>query len=277
MNASVHEATGVSPAQLLFGNSITLDRGVLVPSTSDGKDINLSDWAKQMLDKQEELLTIAKQKQSDQNSYKIKSLLAKEGESYTEYPVNSYVLVDYHNRPPSKLHTNLKGPLRVVSFDKSIYVLQDLVTNRQQNIHVSNLRPFVFDPNVTDPRLVANADKQMFDVERIISHTGTPRNKKNMTFVVQWVGYEPDDTSVQSWADLRDNIKFHEYLMSKGWGKHISKKFIMPPDSNDEHQIENNNINNIQSMDVDVDNDEYSDNEPSSMDIDTEHDVMGSL
>jgi transposase InsO family protein len=177
------------------------------------------------------------------------------------YPVNSYVLVDYHNKPPSKLHTNSKGPLRVVSFDKSIYVLQGLVTNRQQNIHVSNLRPFIFDPNVTDPRLVANA------------HTGHPRNKKSMTFVVQWVGYEPDDTTVQSWADLRDNVKFHE-LMKHNFGKYISKKFIMPPNPEDVHQPLQNNINDFQSNDI---SNESSDDGPSRMDIDTENDVMGSL
>lgn len=270
MNASVHDAIGVSPAQLLFGNSITLDRGVIIPSTSDGKEVNLSDWAKQMLDKQEELLKVAQQKQSDQNSHKIQSLIAKEGENYTEYPVNSYVLVNYHNRPPSKLHTNLKGPLRVVSFDKSIYVLQDLVTNRLQNIHISNLRPFLFDQTVTDPRLVANADKQMFDVERIVSHTGHPRKKSTMTFTVEWVGYGPDETTVQPWADLRDNVKLHEYLIAHGFGKYISKKFIQPHDN--QIQNDNHNVNAIQSMncvDVDSDNDSIND-----MDIVNEDEIV---
>jgi len=31
LNATVHESIGVSPAQLLFGNAIDLDRGLFTP------------------------------------------------------------------------------------------------------------------------------------------------------------------------------------------------------------------------------------------------------
>ena len=34
MNASVHSSIGVSPAQLLFGNAVTLDRGIFLPHAS---------------------------------------------------------------------------------------------------------------------------------------------------------------------------------------------------------------------------------------------------
>jgi len=32
-NAEVHESLGVSPAQILFGNAMTLDRGIFLPHT----------------------------------------------------------------------------------------------------------------------------------------------------------------------------------------------------------------------------------------------------
>ncbi len=58
--------------------------------------------------------------------------------------------------------------MRVVSSDGAAYVLQDLVTNRTQNVHVSKLHPFNFYPEITDPRLIVNQEKQSYDVEQII-------------------------------------------------------------------------------------------------------------
>jgi hypothetical protein len=48
------------PAELLFGNAITLDRNVLLPITaiSDNRKV-LSEWASNMLLKQKELIDIA--------------------------------------------------------------------------------------------------------------------------------------------------------------------------------------------------------------------------
>jgi len=51
MRAEPNEVIGVSPAQLLFGNSIQLDRGILLPNLpQDGveEEVALSDWADDM-------------------------------------------------------------------------------------------------------------------------------------------------------------------------------------------------------------------------------------
>jgi hypothetical protein len=48
---------------------------------------------------------------------------------HTEYPINSYVLVHYRTgSPPSRLHTNWRGPLRVVKGNNFRYTLYDLVS-----------------------------------------------------------------------------------------------------------------------------------------------------
>lgn len=227
MNASVHESIGVSPAQLLFGDAITLDRGFLLPQTSDKEEeqIPLSEWASRMLKKQEELLSIAKSNQQDKDMYHIAMHSAKENEKYTEYPLNSYVLVNYHDRPPTKMHTHLKGPVRVVSFNKANYTVQDLVTNRLQKIHVSKLRPFVYDKRYTDPRTVANSDRQSFDVQEIISHTGSKRQKSQMTFRVRWMGYSAEDDTWEPWSNLRTNAILHQYLRDNGMTSIVPKNF----------------------------------------------------
>ncbi len=223
MNASVHDSIGVSPAQLLFGNAITLDRGILLPFNSNSSEqISLSEWASKMLLKQEELLKIAKANQLEKDTYHIAS--NKKGE-VTHYPENSYVLVDYHDRPPSKLHTVLKGPMRVVSNDKANYTLQDLVTNRMQNVHVSKLRPYNFDDRFEEPRNVANRDRQFFDVERIIEHTGHKGRKSSMRFHVKWVGY--DDQTWEPWDNLKSNAVLHEYLRQNNMERLIPKSYTV--------------------------------------------------
>jgi hypothetical protein len=226
MNASVHDTIGVSPAQLLFGNAITLDRGILLPQVNNSSEqMSLSEWASKMLLKQEELLNIARTNQLQKDTMHIAERSKLKDGEMTEYPVNSYVLVDYHDRPPSKLHTHLKGPLRVVSHEKSNYSLQDLVTNRIQNVHVSKLRPYNFDERFDEPRVVANKDRQVFDVEQITEHTGHRSRKSDMRFHVKWIGY--DDKTWEPWENLRSNKVLHDYLRSKGMEKLIPKSYQM--------------------------------------------------
>ena len=101
--------------------------------------------------------------------------------SVTEYLDNSYVLVEYVERPPSKLHPRLQGPFRVISHIGTRYLLQNLVTDIISDYHVSRLRPYLFDEDLDeDPKSVANRDEQMFPVEAIIEHTGTAKNRKEL-------------------------------------------------------------------------------------------------
>lgn len=224
INASVHESIGVSPAQLLFGNAITLDRGIFLPQSelNSTDTINLSEWVNKMYDMQAKLLSLAREKQEKTNVYHIAENDIDESE-VTVYPVNSYVLVDYFDRPPSKLHTQHKGPLRVVSFKDATYTLQDLVTGKLQKVHISKLRPFHFDADHTDPRKVAVADQQESDVEQILAHTRLQGNKKDMEFLVKWSDGGPN--LWLPWMELRNNSKLHEYLIEQGKESLIPKQY----------------------------------------------------
>ena len=63
-----------------------------------------------------------------------------------QFPINSYVMAKYENhhehRPPTKLHPIKKGPFRVVNYTGSIYTVQNLVTMKNEDYHVTNLEPF---------------------------------------------------------------------------------------------------------------------------------------
>ena len=62
LNTEVHSSTGVSPAQLLFCNSIALVRGLFLPkNVTENKEVNLSDWTARLLNFQSRALTIARQ------------------------------------------------------------------------------------------------------------------------------------------------------------------------------------------------------------------------
>ena len=62
MMAEPNEVIGVSPAQLLFGNLIQLDRGIILPNLPKKgveAEIALSDWADKMFEAQRVLLDTA--------------------------------------------------------------------------------------------------------------------------------------------------------------------------------------------------------------------------
>jgi len=59
LNADTRESIGVSPAQLLFGDSIQLNRGIFLPNNQNSSE-NISDWMQKMLDSQSELIHVAR-------------------------------------------------------------------------------------------------------------------------------------------------------------------------------------------------------------------------
>jgi hypothetical protein len=65
MMAEPNEVTGVSPAELLFGNMIKLDRGIFLPQLAESEhvEVALSDWADAMFSAQKTLLDIATHRQ----------------------------------------------------------------------------------------------------------------------------------------------------------------------------------------------------------------------
>ena len=56
LNSEVHDSIGVSPAQLLYGNAIDLDRGIFLPFDAVPKESNLSKFTQNMLSTQNRLL-----------------------------------------------------------------------------------------------------------------------------------------------------------------------------------------------------------------------------
>ena len=227
INTQVHSVTQVSPAQIIYGNSIDLDRVILRDKddpiiTRHQEKMNLSDWTAKMLNAQADIIKIAQEHQEEHDVHHISMHTAER----TEFPINSYVLVQYENiehKPPSKLHPQLRGPYQVVNYTGSIYTVRNLVTNKLEDFHVTNIRHFEYDPLVVDPRKVANIDQDMVDINDITKHTGTPNRRANMKFLVHW---SDGEETWEPWSNVRRTEAFHKYFEQNNMKHLIPREFF---------------------------------------------------
>ena len=234
MNASVHTTLGVSPAQLVFGNAVRLDRNLLpeipLQIRHSGQAVNV--YLNDLLETQKEIVQIALRNQLQTDQFHI----ANRGgnKPITEFPINSYVLVNYEgkdHRPPSKLHTFLRGPLRIVNRNGPIYTLENLVKNKLEDFHIKLLHPFKFDEAKVDPKEVAQHDEDHFGIVQVLNHrfTSNRQNRQDLEFLIEF-----DDDSEPIWqpwsADIRDNEQIHAYLTRNHMRKFIPIKYTYPRD-----------------------------------------------
>jgi hypothetical protein len=150
LNSNHRDRLKISAAELLFGNVLRLDRGIFLPP-SERLAIESKPLSKNMSDSlkmQDSLLKAsAKELLRTDLLHQTQSQIAQN----VEYPPNSYVLVHYRNgSPPSRLHTHLRGPLKVVIGENSRYTLYDLITQKSSTYHVSGMKPFLYDPAITN-------------------------------------------------------------------------------------------------------------------------------
>jgi hypothetical protein len=139
----------------------------------------------------------------------------------TEFAVGEHVRVNYRagslteKFTPSRLHTKLKGPIRVISFKNNTYELSDLITDKVKSYRVKDLHPFHFDPSVSDPLDIARRDYLEFFIDKVLDHRCDPRRKTSLSFLIQWMGYDSSYNSWESWNNFRDTENLHDNNMSK--------------------------------------------------------------
>lgn len=207
LNCEVKTNTGVSPAELLFGNVIDLGRRVLRKPVHMSEQ-PMTEYMDNLLAKQSLLIKVAQETQLSHDSHHLSGF----DPNFTEYPINSYVLLNppEGNRP--KLSPRLKGPYRVVNFVGSKYTIQDLLTSKNFDIHISKLSPFNYDETRTDPKTIAMNDAKEFLIDSVISHRGDRSRRATMEFLVKWLGYSDDANSWEPYSNLRDTDQLLDYL-----------------------------------------------------------------
>jgi len=102
INSSVHDSIGVSPAQIIFGDSLNLNRGFIISVENKEKfdsEVVMTEYCKDMIERQAEIIAIAQKHQAQVNEQYILSKNKKyKGIEVTTFPVNSYVLLGYASR-----------------------------------------------------------------------------------------------------------------------------------------------------------------------------------
>ena len=230
MMAEPNEVIGVSPAQLLFGNAIQLDRGIFLPQMPPSgveTEIALSDWADRMVSSQKVLLDTAQRLQRERD--RLHMAQQPKG-SLTTFAIGAYVLVSYNpqnlqGKPPTKFHPRLKGPYLVANVRGDIYTCQNLVTEELEDYHVTRLREFRHDERFVDPRDIALRDKEEYYVEKILAHRGDIGRLKTLAFHVKWRGFDESFNSWEPWKNLRETEMLHRYLIANGMQRLIPSKF----------------------------------------------------
>jgi hypothetical protein len=217
MNSSHSQRTRISPADLLFGNQLQLDRGILLPFSEAPEITSLPARVATMLTLQARLVKISQ----DLLQASDAKHLASTSSTLTEFDIGTHVLVAYEDGPPTRLLTRWRGPLKILSRNKSEYLLLDLVTGKEKLFHVKNMRIFRFDSLSVDPLDIARRDYNEFFVEKIMDHMGDFRKVSTLTFKVRWSRYSPEYDTWEPWKNLRHLAPLHEYLRSIGRSKLI--------------------------------------------------------
>jgi hypothetical protein len=222
INSSVHSSTGASPASLLFGNQLNLDRGILTKFPDNlHAPIHASKIIADMLIIQQQLnnMAIGKLKSADTLHVAVNNT------PETIFQIDSYVLAINPKGPQTRLHCKWLGPFKVISFNKSQYTLLNLITKKHRDVHASQLKSFKFDPTKRSPADIARRDYMEFFIEDIISHVGNKSKPSQMKFFIKWLNYDSIHNSWEPWSSLRTTEQLHKYLRENNMLSTIPKEF----------------------------------------------------
>jgi hypothetical protein len=220
INSSYSQRTKISPADLLFGKQVQLDRGLLLPfEERPAMPTPLPKYLAKMLTIQDTLTTMSRELLKSQDE----KHLAQNSREITEFVVGTHVLVAYSTGPPTRLLTRWKGPMKILRCEGSEYLLLDLVSGKEKVFHIKNMRPFHFIPSKIDPLDVARHDYNEFFVDRILEHEGDFKKMSTLFFLVRWRTYSSEHDSWEPWKNLLHSEQLHVYLHSIGKSRIIPK------------------------------------------------------
>ena len=105
------------------------------------------------------------------------------------------------------------------------YCLSNLITGKEKDYHVSDMKSFVFDSVLVDPLDIARRDQMEFFIGIISDHRGKLSQRKSLQFFVSWMGYDQSYDSWEPYANLCDSTHLHSYLREKNLIQLIPTKF----------------------------------------------------
>ena len=112
---------------------------------------------------------------------------------------------------------------KATAVNNSRYTLYDLVKNIEKDHHVSDMKPFRYDPSVVNPLDVARRDQMEFFVVSILDHRGT-ESRSTSEFLVRWQDYPNSANSWEPYSSLHDVVVLHDYLKLKKMNRLLNKQ-----------------------------------------------------
>ena len=224
LNSNYSDRLHISAADILFGKVINLDRGLFLPKDERASSTKpLSAHVSKLIQIQDNLLQAsAKELLRTDLLHQTHNQI----QIHKEFLPDTYVLVHYRTgAPPTRLHTFWRGPMRVMSGKNSRYLLYDLITHKENIYHASDMKQFLFDPSIIDPVDVARRDYMEFFIKKILEHRGDISRKKDLEFLVSWLGYDDSNNSWEPYSHLRDSDQLHAYLIENKMRQLIPAKF----------------------------------------------------
>jgi hypothetical protein len=206
INRSFKQSVGNTPHRLVHWAPTDLDRGLFEPFRDKSELLPVrSEYIRQLEVNYERLLDA-----TSAYIWKEQEKLAQhyEGVVPTEFEVGSYVLVSYLVRPPSKLHCRWSGPFQVMSRVRNNVIIRDLTNDVRQEYDVSRLRVFLVAANV-DPKAVATADLGEAEVDSILDHRGSARQRASLEFLVRW---SDGEETWEMWEQVKKLAEIDQYI-----------------------------------------------------------------
>jgi hypothetical protein len=235
LNTSVKSTTKVTPTELIFGTSVNHDFQFLKKPEPAQSDETHHETINKLLVVQEKLIRIAQDNQYEHDVYVVSQ--RSEDQPHTiHFPINSYVLVNYETQKSSKLHTVKHGPYRVINRIGTVYTVENLVTNKHMDFHVTLLTEYKNDEQNTNIDKVAKLDDEFADVAEVINHKFVPSTstkKTDIQFFMTWDN-DPEPKWYRYNTSLGQNEVIHEYLERVKLRKFIPQKFTFPKDHPEE-------------------------------------------
>ena len=120
INSSLHESIGCTPSQILFGTAIDLDKNLFLPPIERTPLLNLPKWLSEKLTIHDALIKRAQEIQRIKDNTHMSTIKPQ----LTSYNIGEYILLEYpsstqQSGPPSKLLTNLRGPMKIINITRS--------------------------------------------------------------------------------------------------------------------------------------------------------------